>query len=85
MNVLAFEEAARLYERALSLLESRQGSHASSRSEILLSLATAQYRVGDHAASEATLGRALESARETHNEAVLAEATRLTKRIASSS
>jgi hypothetical protein len=82
MSVLAFEEAARLYERALALLEPRQGSHAGSRSEILLSLATAQHRAGDRVAAKRTLERAVESATATRTEGVLEGAAGLAEQLA---
>jgi eukaryotic-like serine/threonine-protein kinase len=63
VRLLAYEEAARLYETALEALELKQSVDAAERCDLLLGLGEAQARAGDEAAALATFNRAAEIAR----------------------
>jgi hypothetical protein len=62
---LAYEEAARLYRMALSLLDLQEPLDTEARTEILLALGDAQSRAGDITSSAATFLQAAEGARRT--------------------
>jgi DNA-binding SARP family transcriptional activator len=61
--LLAYEEAARLYEMALAALE-RTAAHDAQRCELLLAAGGAQSRGGDLGAAKETFARAADAARE---------------------
>ena len=61
--VLAHEEAVRLYEMAIEMLESDSSAPARVRAEVLLALADAQGRAGDGAGAKSTFLQAAELSR----------------------
>jgi len=75
---LAYEEAARQYERVLKVLDAADGSNSSVRCELLLKLSEAHQRAGDMAAARDNARSALQLAKtldaETHAQAALAVA-----------
>jgi DNA-binding SARP family transcriptional activator len=73
-GMLAYEEAARLYEMAIEALELRAPCHEPTRCELLLALGDAQARGGDVPAAERTFLRAAEAARRLNASTQLARA-----------
>jgi tetratricopeptide (TPR) repeat protein len=69
----AHEEAARMYERALSALQLAPADERR-RCDLLLALADAQHRAGDHADARAIFRQAADIAREIRSPARLARA-----------
>jgi DNA-binding SARP family transcriptional activator len=63
VSVLAYEEAARLYEMALDALEMRPGANEPRRCELLLALGGAEARAGDLPRSKDTFAQAADVAR----------------------
>ena len=73
-SVLAYEEAALHYERALQLLGSAEDDSAQRRGELLLRLGDAQWRAGDASAARSSFERATEVARRMVDAEMLARA-----------
>jgi eukaryotic-like serine/threonine-protein kinase len=73
-SLLAYEEAARLYESALEALDLKQPADAAARCELLLELGEAQARAGDESVASSTFLRAAEIARSPGLEEGLARA-----------
>ncbi|MDQ3934467.1 MAG: AAA family ATPase, partial [Actinomycetota bacterium] len=63
MSLMAYEDAANFYERALQALELRGGMSGRRRAELMLALADAQVRAGDGSRGKETFYRAAEVAR----------------------
>jgi class 3 adenylate cyclase len=73
-TLLAYEEAALDYHRALELLDAVEDASAERRGDLLLRLADAQWRAGDARAAQASFERATEAARRLGNAGMLARA-----------
>ena len=63
MSLMAYEEGAQLFERALQALELRGGASGQKRAELLIALGDAQVRAGDGQRGKETYFRAAEVAR----------------------
>jgi hypothetical protein len=63
ITLLAYEEAARLYESALEALDLKQPADNADRCDLLLGLGEAQARAGDESVASTTFLRAAEIAR----------------------
>ena len=72
--LLAYEEAALDYGRALELVDAVEDASAERRGDLLLRLADAQWRAGDARAARSTFERATEAARRLGNGDMLARA-----------
>ena len=77
VRLLAFEEAARLYERALEVLERDRPDDVSRRCELLLTLGEARMRAGDSVRARDTLRGAAAAARQAGAPDQLARAAEL--------
>jgi DNA-binding SARP family transcriptional activator len=77
VRLLAFEEAARLYERALEALERDRPDDVSTRCELLLTLGEARMRAGDSVRARETLRDAAAAARLAKDPERLARAAEL--------
>jgi DNA-binding winged helix-turn-helix (wHTH) protein len=74
MAVLAFEEAARHYERAVQVIDAGSEAPRGARDTLLLSLADARYRSGEPDASGELLWQVVGGARASGDPELLAEA-----------
>ncbi|MHB8466066.1 MAG: ATP-binding protein [Acidimicrobiales bacterium] len=63
LDVVAYEEAAGHFERALQVLDLAEGTDGKLRGELLISLGDARYRAGDRGAAQASFDGALTLAR----------------------
>jgi class 3 adenylate cyclase/tRNA A-37 threonylcarbamoyl transferase component Bud32 len=73
-SMMAYEEGAQLYERALQALELRGGVSGRKRAKLLLALGDAQMRAGEGARSKDTFFRAADAARAAGETDLLAAA-----------
>lgn len=73
-SVLAYEEAALHYERALQLLGSAEDDSPQRRGELLLRLGDAQWRAGDASAARSSFERSTDVARRLGDAEMLAQA-----------
>jgi predicted ATPase/class 3 adenylate cyclase len=73
-SLMAYEEAAELYERALQALELRGGVSAAKRAQVLLALGDARARAGDANRAKETFYRAADAARAAGDTDALARA-----------
>jgi len=73
-RLLAYEEAARLFQTALAVLELREPADERRRGELLLALGQAQARAGDGVSAKETFLHAADAARRADARELLAEA-----------